>query len=391
MLLCAGITSSSFKYSNLIMVIVTKLKQRSQSAGNFIYLFDCQNLAIEGCYISLSGAGSSNHIGSDSYHCFSNGKVLSKTKDIENTSETLRNKTLTNIKKVSIHVPTHLRPVNAQDFGHYLAGLIDGKGSFTLNQKGRKNLQLVIGFNELDASLAYYIKGQLGYGSVYKNKKEIILVVNNAQGLAKVIDLINGKLRSISKLDQIKNNILSYSFNPLTEAELKEMDYLTQFKLNDKPDLNNHWLSGFADATAVFQIKIIDRPITNLSTNLSYPAPESTQQYVSSGQKGWLLQVVRLNFQIDQQTDDLLNLIKKYLGGNIGYNLNKNTYYYSSDNFGSAKKIIEFFDRYHLLSAKHVNYLKWRKAYVIIQNKEDLTNFALDKIIKLRNSMNKIL
>lgn len=39
MWLCAGITSISFKYSNCLItkVIVTKLKQRSQSAGNFAY------------------------------------------------------------------------------------------------------------------------------------------------------------------------------------------------------------------------------------------------------------------------------------------------------------------------------------------------------------------
>src|SRR5215470_9336949 len=40
-LLCAGITSFSFKYSNLIFnfkkIIVIILKQRSQSAGNFIF------------------------------------------------------------------------------------------------------------------------------------------------------------------------------------------------------------------------------------------------------------------------------------------------------------------------------------------------------------------
>ena len=39
MWLCAGITSISFKYSNCLItkVIVTKLKQRSKSAGNFAY------------------------------------------------------------------------------------------------------------------------------------------------------------------------------------------------------------------------------------------------------------------------------------------------------------------------------------------------------------------
>jgi hypothetical protein len=57
--------------------------------------------------------------------------------------------------------------------------------------------------------------------------------------------------------------------------------------------LNNHWLAGFSDADASFQIKLITR---NNKTE------------------------VRLNFQIDQKKNDLLILIKNFLGGNIKKN-----------------------------------------------------------------------
>ena len=80
---------------------------------------------------------------------------------------------------------------------------------------------------------------------------------------------------------------------------------------------------------------------------------------------------IRLNFQIalrspaselgccaDQKSDLLLNIIKEYLGGNIGYRKSQNTYYYSSTSFGSAKRVIEYFDRYHLQSRKHISYLR---------------------------------
>ena len=94
----AGTTSIfSFKYS-LLIDIVTKLKLaligRSLSAGNN----------------------------------FINNKI--------DTSETLRNETiknteLENVKSISVHVPTHLKPLNEDQFGHYLAGLIDGDGHFS--------------------------------------------------------------------------------------------------------------------------------------------------------------------------------------------------------------------------------------------------------------------
>lgn len=36
-----------------------------------------------------------------------------------------------------------------------------------------------------------------------------------------------------------------------------------------------------------------------------------------------------------------------------------------------------------------MNYLKWRKAYLLIQEKHHLTALPLEKITKLKNSMNR--
>ena len=268
------------------------------------------------------------------------------------TSETLRNETeikTENFRPISVHVPTHFKPLNDEQFGHYLAGLIDGDGHFS------KTPQLVIAFNELDASLAYFIKSRLGYGNIYKvkNKKAIILVVGKRAGIFKVLELINGKIRSQQKLDQIKNNILSNLY----------FNNFINFIINSNLDLNNHWLAGFSDADASFQIKLILR--RNKKTE------------------------VRLNFQIDQKNNDLLILIRNFLGGNIGYRKNQDTYYFGSTSFGSAKKVIQYFDQYHLLSTKHINYLKWRKAYILIQNKEHLNSTGLEKITKLKKTMNR--
>lgn len=265
-------------------------------------------------------------------------------------SETLRNKI--SLKKISIHVPTHRKPITDIEFGHYLAGLIDGDGHFS------KTPQLVIVFNELDVSLGYYIKSKLGFGKIYKvkNKKAILLVVSKLEGIVKVLELINGKIKNKSKIDQINQNIL---INPYFNKFL-------HFNSNPVFDLNNYWLSGFTDADGSFQIKLIHR----------------VKKAVSNTE-------VRLNFQIDQKIDYLLILIKDFIGGNIGYRKNKNTYYYGSTSFGSAKKVINYFDNYPLLSYKYLNYLKWRKAYIIIQNKEHLTTSGLEKLIKLKTSMNR--
>jgi hypothetical protein len=109
-----------------------------------------------------------------------------------------------NIKKISVHVPIHLKPLNDVDFGFYLAGLIDGDGHFSSAQ------QLVIAFHSLDCSLAYYIKKRIGYGQVkkVKNKNAVIFLISTVKGLKIVLNLINGKLKKKSKLDQIQKNII---------------------------------------------------------------------------------------------------------------------------------------------------------------------------------------
>jgi Cytochrome C and Quinol oxidase polypeptide I len=125
-LLYAGTTSLfSSKYS-ILNDIVKKLEQRSKSAGNILNI--------------------------------KNG-----------TSETLRDEIVGNsaaerVKLISDHVPKHLKPLNNEQLGYYLAGLIDGDGHFS------KALQLVIAFNSSDAFLAYNLKERIGYGNVKKVK-----------------------------------------------------------------------------------------------------------------------------------------------------------------------------------------------------------------------------
>ncbi len=258
------------------------------------------------------------------------------------TSETTRDESL---KLISIHVPKHLKPLNDNQFGDYLAGIIDGEGHF--NKK-----QLVITINNKDISLAYYLKSKIGYGNIYKikNKNVINLVIANKLGLIKVINLINGKIRKISKLNQIINliNNLKFSIN---------------FELNTSNNLQNHWLAGFSDTDASFQIKIINK--------LDIKIPE-----------------IRLNFQIDQKDKYILDIIKSFIGGNIGYRSKIDSYYYGSTSLGSAKKVINYLDTYHLLSTKHVQYLKWRKVYILIQKKEHLTELDIQKIIKIKKDIN---
>jgi len=56
------------------------------------------------------------------------------------------------LRRISLHIPKHSKPIKDVDFGHYLAGLIDGNDHFSSAK------QLIIVFHINDISLAYYIK-----------------------------------------------------------------------------------------------------------------------------------------------------------------------------------------------------------------------------------------
>jgi hypothetical protein len=90
-------------------------------------------------------------------------------------------------------------------------------------------------FHSLDASLAYYIKQRIGYGNVkkVKDKNAFILVIAAKKGLEKVINLINGKIRTEHKFNQINDNIL----NHYNYIELKKTINL---KLNSNKNFKNH-------------------------------------------------------------------------------------------------------------------------------------------------------
>lgn len=70
-------------------------------------------------------------------------------------------------------------------------------------------------FAENYTSLAYYIKKRIGYGNVYKikDKKAVRYICKNANGLSIILYLINGKLVSNYKYEQLIKHNYSKDFN----------------------------------------------------------------------------------------------------------------------------------------------------------------------------------
>lgn len=287
-------------------------------------------------------------------------------------SETLCNSVNINYNKTIYNNPSNaLKPMNNSQLGHYLAGLIDGDGHLS------KIGQLVIAYDEKDKSAAYWLKERIGYGNIYKikGKRAYSYVLAKSDGMIRVIDLINGKLRTEIKYNQVlyllnNNNLIS--------------QYSKPFTMNTTTDFNNFWLTGFIDSDGSFQIKIVKRIING---------KEKTE--------------IRLKLQIAQKYKNILEDIKNFLiiasnsnnnpSGGIYIGTRKHidketkevkiTYYFETTSFGIFKKVINYIDNYPLISYKRLNYMWIRKAYLLIQSKEHLTRTGLQKIIDYKNKM----
>lgn len=240
------------------------------------------------------------------------------------------------IPKISDHL-NNVKPINDDELGYYLAGLIEGNGYF--NDKS-----LVITFHEKDAFLAYFLKKRIGYGSVVKDSKAIRLIITKKEGLIKVLNLVNGKFFHNIKINQIINSGLSLrlGFNILPKND---------FKLN-----TNHWLAGFSDSDSSFDIRLRKDPNSKLGF------------------------YVKLRFLISQKDDYILNKIQNLFGGSIYHYKVNDCYYYGVNSIKDIKGVIDYFDIYSLNSSKFITYLKFRKTYRILQRKEHLTKEGLEKI-----------
>ncbi len=100
---------------------------------------------------------------------------------------------------------------------------------------------------------------------------------------------------------------------------------------------------------------------------------------------------IKLVIQIHQKENYLLLQIQKTFPGSIGFRKCLKTYYYNNVSFGSAKKIIEYFDKFHLMKVKNTQYCIWRKVYIKINEKFHLAPLGVKYIINSKKRMSNLI
>lgn len=248
----------------------------------------------------------------------------------------------TELPTISEHVPKHKSDFTEDEFGHFLAGLIEGDGWF-----GKKELHII--FSEDDTSLAYLVKKRIKHGNVYKikDKKAVRYICKNQKGLSIILSLINGKLISHYKYFELINHEYSEKFNIEILPPLKKLS------------LDNYWLAGFTQADGCFHISV---------------AKSKTHKTGYS---------VRLEYSLKQNDHLPLKLLYDLLKKGHLSQYSTGIWCYKSSGFSTSSDLINYFDRFHLFGGKYISYLKFRKVYLMITEGKHLEIKGINKIISI--------
>jgi len=258
-------------------------------------------------------------------------------------------------------------------FNSYLAGLFEGDGHiwFTKeNVKKQHNPKFCITFGLKNEQLAKKLLDFIGYGFIsYKTKDNTcVLTVSSVKGLRKLLNHINGELRT-PKIIQLhtlidwinKNHSLKIEKFPLKKGDL------------DK----DSWLSGFIDADGSFSVQ--HTKVENKAKKIKISCRLRVEQRM-----------------YDPITNNSYNAIMKEMAEFLGCNLKTrkqvstgNEYYiFTASSQRSLKIIISYFHKFPLYSSKKLDYKDWNDAANLIFNKDHYTEKGMNEIDIIKKKMN---
>lgn len=238
------------------------------------------------------------------------------------------------------------KPQNIEQFGYWLAGLIDADGH--IDKEGN----ISIYFHQRDLRVAYYIKKVIGYGSILKqkNSKSYRYRCCRKDKVTIIGDMLRHKLRSPTRLEQ---------FNSRLVPKIGGTNTLNNLGPIGK---TNHWLAGFIQGDGSFQVKINNRGISK--------------------------EQVQVVIQITQKSSLLLKQIKQTFGGYIYYYKPQDYSFYSSSSIPNAMQFVNYLDHFKVISSSFKIYQLWRQACLDTRNKQSRP--GPQTISDLKESMTKL-
>jgi hypothetical protein len=262
-----------------------------------------------------------------------------------------------NKDSISEHAPKSKRPLIHRKFAYFLAGLIDAGGY--ISKKGG----LLILFHEKDISVAYYIKKVLNHGDIKKVKGYNAYNFRSMNGVKKITKLTLDKPKLPKRIKGLNCHLTpKIVFTSFPNLKLHWLDEKRNQFTEPNPHglFKNDWLAGVIQANGSFVIKTLRR--LNKIEN-------------------------KIAVQVNQEGNFLLKQIQHALNGYIGSRESCKSYYYSSQSFLNAIKLVHYLDSYQVMGATLTAYWLWRKAFLILQNNKDKEHAGIYKFIRLKKSL----
>ena len=278
--------------------------------------------------------------------------------------------------------------LNKDQFGYYLAGLLEGDGHLSLPALGNTTLnrilnpRIVFTSHIKNLGLYAYIQSELGGIGRFQisGNNALRYVIGDIKGIQLFINLIHGKLRTPKNIrlnEVIKFLNFKYSSKnywiKLPESLLDTSDFKT-----------NSWFTGFTEADGHFGIKIVE----------SKPKSDTRKRSVSEN--------ISLKFRLDQRSFDIPNSssmlpVMKSLASFLSCKLSTYTIDPKSNpreilslsvtGIGKLEFIVSYFNKNPLLSLKGKDFKHWEIVYHMVVSKQHLTEMGKFKIRAIASEM----
>lgn len=283
---------------------------------------------------------------------------------------------------------------NITYLGSYLAGLIEGDGTFAIHEKDstakKYSPMIIIIFKKADLPLAEFLQDltQCGSVEIKLERNYVLWKICDIKGVFKLVNLINGwmrtpKIEALYRTIEWLNNYQDKNQNsklPSTQNIISELHYLEKKPLDKSSIESNPWFSGFSDADSNFSINIHKRSNRNSTRVQLYYRLDIRQTYHRSSIVG-------------ESFFPILSEIATYLNTNILSRTREKgdkkfySFIITSHNKLSRDKVVNYFETFPLLSSKYLDYKSW--TFILeLQKQNYLTTSYLDKAESIRKDYN---
>jgi hypothetical protein len=260
-------------------------------------------------------------------------------------------------------------------FNSYLTGLIEGDGTIIIPQrerspKGKLNYPSIqIVFHLKDLPLALIIQKNLECGSLIRKKgsNAYILYINDNKGILKVVNILNGNMRtpkinSLYKLIEFLNS--------------KNLDLgLNKLPLNSNSLNKDCWLAGMIESDGHFFVRT-----TFVSEKKKYSKIECKFE-LSQRQKDHL---GFSNLLFLENISRFLKVSLKSTRENTAYP----QYRLRTSSLESNLILVNYLMESPLFGSKYLDFVNWNEVLNLFNPKFQYSSENIEKVLKLKKEMN---